>query len=239
MSNNQASIYLNNMLINQHVLEQCRLYQVDKFIGISSVNCYPFDAEAPYSEDNLWGDLPNSDVVGYGMSKRMMILQSQLIRNQFGLNAINLILEGVYGPGDVFSHKKSRVIPANIIKCADALYGNNSEIKVWGSGKQIRDFIYIDDAVNAIIYAIDNYDDELPLNIGSGNHICIKDLINLISKISGFSGKIIWDKNKPSGQEKRFLQVSRAHNLSFKCKMPLDEGLKITIDWYKKNISKN
>ena len=186
---------------------------VKKFIGIGSVNCYPSLLEAPYEEEDLWGGQPHDSVLGYGSSKRNLILQCQMLRSQQKLNATVLIFEGVYGPGDNYSRGRSRVIPANIVRCIDAINSGITEISVWGTGNPIRDFLFVDDASRAIIFSVENSDNINSLNVGSGMPVSIRELLEKIVQVTGFEGKLVWDESKPDGQKIRYLSNRKVLDL--------------------------
>lgn len=233
MRSNPAKIYFHNIIMSTLLLEKARQYKVDKFVGVNTVNCYPENAHMPLREDSLWDGKPEDNVAPYGLAKRMMIFQSEVYRKQHDFNSINLILENTYGPLDNFDLSTSRVIPAVIRKCAEAKKENKNNISIWGTGKATREFLYVEDAAEAIILATERYNKPEPVNIGAGSEISIKDLVRLIANLIGFNGKIIWDTSKPEGQLRRRLDITKAHKeLSFKAKTPLEEGLRKTITWY-------
>jgi len=236
LMSNPGKIYFNNIMINTLLIEKAMRYKVDKFVGINTVNCYPENAEIPTKESYLWEGKPEKNVASYSMAKRMMIFQSEVYSEQYGFNSINPILDNIYGPFDNFDLNTSRVIPALIRKCINAIENDEKEIICWGDGSPTREFLYVEDAAEGILLATEKYNKTYPINLGAGFEISIKDIIKLIINLTGFEGDIIWDTSKPNGQSRRCLDVSRAKKeFGFEAKMPLEEGLKKTITWYKQN----
>jgi GDP-L-fucose synthase len=189
----------------------------------------------PFKEEDLWNGYPEETNAPYGLAKKMMLVQSQAYRQQYGFNSIFLLPVNLYGPGDNFDPESSHVIPALIRKFVDAVEHNKKEVEVWGTGKASREFIYVEDAAEGILLAAEGYDKPEPVNIGAGFEIKIKDLVGLIAELTGFDGEIVWDTTKPDGQPRRCLDVSRAENeFGFKAKTDFREGLKKTIEWYLK-----
>jgi len=207
-----------------------------KFVAIGTICAYPKFAKIPFREEDLWDGYPEETNAPYGLAKKMLLVQAQSYREQYGFNAIYLLPVNLYGPGDNFSVKSSHVIPALIKKCVDAKENKDDHIVVWGTGKATREFLYVDDAAEGIIKAAEKYNKPGPVNIGAGFEISIKDLAEKIVKITGFKGKIVWDKTKPDGQPRRCLDVKKAKKeFGFMAKTKFDEGLKKTISWYIKN----
>jgi GDP-L-fucose synthase len=207
----------------------------EKFVGVNTVNCYPESAEAPMKESSIWEGLPEKNVAAYGLSKRLMLFASDAYRRQYGYNSINPVLDNVYGPFDVFDPGRSRVIPAMIYKCIEAREEDIGEVSFWGSGKPLRSFLYVDDAVRGIMLAAEKYDKSEPVNICSGPGTTIKALASLIARLTGFSGDILWDAAKADGQMRRGLDGSRAkEEFGFTAEVSLEAGLKETISWYEK-----
>jgi len=237
MSSNSFEIFQNNSLMDLLVIRESVSKNVKKFIGVGSVNCYPSLLESPYEEENLWRGQPHDSVLGYGSSKRNLILQCQMLRSQQKLNATVLIFEGVYGPGDNFARGRSRVIPANIVRCIDAINSGDTEISAWGTGNPIRDFLFVNDASRAIIFSIENSDSINSLNVGSGMPVSIRELLEKIVQVTGFKGKLVWDESKPDGQKIRYLSNSKALDLGFQTKTILDEGLHESVNWYLEHLS--
>lgn len=237
LTENSSEILHNNLTMDLLVMRESCIHSVKRFIGVGSVNCYPSTSTSPYSEEDIWDGLPHKSVLGYGISKRMSSLYSKMLRDSGRLNASTLILEGVFGPGDNFEEGISRVIPANISRCIAAKNSGAESITVWGSGKSIRDFLYVDDAARSILFVIDKVDSESILNVSSGSPISIRELIGAIAETSGFEGSIEWDSSKPDGQEVRFLSNQLISNLGFKVEKPLVSALKDTVKWYIGSIS--
>jgi GDP-L-fucose synthase len=207
--------------------------KVKKYVALGTICAYPKFTPIPFKEENLWMGYPEETNAPYGLAKKMQLVQAQAYRQQFGFNAIFLLPVNLYGPGDNFNPKSSHVIPALIKKFVDAGKNNEKEIIVWGTGKASREFLYVDDAADAIMLAAEKYNKEDPVNLGTGFEITIKDLVEKIKKLIGYSGKIVWDKTKPDGQPRRMLDVGRAKKeFGFAAKTSFEKGLKETIEWY-------
>ncbi|MEW6006688.1 MAG: NAD-dependent epimerase/dehydratase family protein, partial [bacterium] len=216
--------------------EYARRNNIKKFVAIGTICAYPKFTPVPFKEENLWNGYPEETNAPYGLAKKMMLVQSQAYRKQYGFNSIFLLPVNLYGEGDNFSPKSSHVIPALIKKCIDAIENKGNEIVVWGTGNPTREFLYVEDCANGILLACEHYNKSEPVNMGSGMEISIKDLVALIAKLTGFKGEIIWDKTKPDGQPKRRLDTTKAEQeFGFKAEMDFEEGLKRTIEWYLKN----
>ena len=229
-----GEFFYDNLIMGAQLMEYGRRYKVDKFVAIGTICCYPKFTPVPFKEDDLWNGYPEETNAPYGLAKKMLLVQSQAYRKQYGFNAIFLMPVNLYGPGDNFDPASSHVIPALIKKCFDAIEENKEEIVVWGTGKASREFLYVDDCAEAIVLATEHYNGPEPVNIGTGFEITIKDLIGLIVKLTGFTGKITWDSTKPDGQPRRMLDTSRAQRVfGFTAKMSFEHGLKKTIDWYR------
>ena len=231
-----GSILYNNNMINTLVIENARKYGVEKFIGVGSVCAYPKFTPVPFKEEDLWNGFPEETNATYGMAKKMMMLQTQAYKEQYGFNGIHLLMVNLYGPGDDFDTRRSHVIPALIKKINCALEKNLDEIEVWGTGIASREFLYVEDAAEGIILAAEKYNNPEPVNLGSGMEITIKELTHKIANQMGFKGKIKWDSTKTDGQPRRCLDVSKAEKgFGFRAKIDFDYGLKRTIEWYKEN----
>lgn len=231
---NPGKFFYDNLIMGVILMEQARLSGVEKFTAIGTICCYPKFTPVPFKEENLWDGYPEETNAPYGLAKKMLLVQSQAYRQQYGFNSIFLMPLNLYGPGDNFDPKSSHVIPALIKKCFDAIDNKEDKIVGWGTGKATRGFLYAEDCAQAIILATERYSKSEPVNIGSDFEISIKDLIKLIAKISGFKGKIEWDTSMPDGQPRRCLDTSRAYKeFGFKAKVNFEQGLKKTIDWYK------
>jgi len=240
-------------MMGVQMMEEGRKLGIEKFVTIGTICSYPKFTPVPFKEEDLWNGYPEETNAPYGLAKKMLIVQSQAYRQQYGFNSINLLQVNLYGPGDNFNPESSHVIPALIKKCIDAmsyelrasaersvasLKGMSYEptITVWGTGKPTREFLYVEDAAEGILMAVEKYNKSEPINLGAGFEISIKDLVNLIIKYTGFKGRIIWDKSKPDGQPRRCLDTTKAEmEFGFKAKTGFEFGLKKTIEWYKKN----
>ena len=230
---NPGKFFYDNAIMGMLLMEQARLYGVKKFIAVGTICAYPKITPVPFKEENLWGGYPEETNAPYGLAKKMMLVQAQAYRQQYGFNAIYLLPVNLYGPGDNIDPSSSHVIPALIKKCVDAKRSGQKEIVVWGDGSATREFLYVDDAAEGIVLAMEKYNDPDPVNIGAGFEISIKELVHLIAKVSGFDGKIVWDTSKPNGQPRRLLDTGRAQQrFGFKATTGFEAGLKKTIEWY-------
>ncbi|MFO8166187.1 MAG: GDP-L-fucose synthase [Desulfatiglandales bacterium] len=232
-----ATLFYENLIMGIQLLHEGHLRDIEKFVAIGTICAYPKYTPVPFKEENLWNGYPEETNAPYGLAKKMMLVQSQAYRRQYSFNSIFLLPVNLYGPGDNFNPRFSHVIPAIIKKCIDATMNNEKEIMVWGTGKATREFLYVEDAADAIILAMESYNKSEPVNIGAGFEISIKELINLIVELTGFNGRIIWDTSKPDGQPRRILDTSMAEKeFGFKAKKDLREGLRQTIEWYKNSF---
>ncbi|MBU4479781.1 MAG: GDP-L-fucose synthase [Candidatus Omnitrophica bacterium] len=266
---NPGKFFYDNLMMGVQMMEAGRQFGIEKFVALGTICAYPKFTPVPFKEENLWNGYPEETNAPYGLAKKMLLVQSQAYRQQYGFNSIFLLPVNLYGPGDNFDPESSHVIPALIKKCVDAERKAQSaernapsalphapcsmpshpcslpsalcsmpspSITVWGTGKPTREFLYVEDAAEAIILAAEKYNKSEPVNIGAGFEISIKDLANLIAKLTGFKGKIIWDKTKPDGQHCRCLDTRKAtKEFGFKAKTPFEEGLRKTIKWYNEN----
>jgi GDP-L-fucose synthase len=231
-----GDVFYNNLMMNTLLMEYARLNGVKKFVGVGTVCSYPKFANTPFKEEDLWSGYPEETNASYGLAKKMMLVQGQAYRQQFNLNVIHLLMINLYGPGDNFNLENSHVIAGLIRKCYEAKIRNSKGIVAWGTGKATREFLYVEDAAEAIILATERYDSPEPVNIGSGIEISIRDLVNLVAEVTGFQGKIRWDTTRPDGQPRRCLDVSKAEQeFGFRAATSLKEGLKKTVEWYIKN----
>ena len=216
------------------LMEAARQEAVETFVAIGTVCAYPKFTPIPFKEEDLWNGYPEETNAPYGLAKKMLLVQSQAYRQQYGFNSIFLLPVNLYGPGDNFDLESSHVIPALIRKFTDAVENNKKEVEVWGTGKASREFLYVGDAAEGILLATERYNKPEPVNIGAGFEIKIKDLVELIAELTGFEGEIKWDTTKPDGQPRRCLEVSRAKKeFGFEAKVDFRDGLKKTIEWYK------
>jgi GDP-L-fucose synthase len=233
---NPGRFFYENAVMGIELMEQARLAGVDKFVAIGTVCAYPKFAPVPFKEVDLWNGYPEETNAPYGLAKKMLLVQGQAYREQYDFNVIHLIPVNLYGPGDNFDPKSSHVIPALIKKCVDARDNGDAHIEVWGTGSASREFLYVDDAAEGIVLAAERYDDPEPVNLGTGQEITIRELVDLIVKLTGFRGEIRWDPTKPDGQPRRALDTTRARkSFGFEAQMPWEEGLQRTIDWFELN----
>jgi len=231
-----GELFYDNLIMGIQVMEQARINNVEKFVALGTICAYPKFTPVPFTEENLWNGYPEETNAPYGLAKKMLLVQSQAYKQQYGFNSIFLLPVNLYGPGDNFDPSSSHVIPALIKKCVDAVENNKDKISVWGTGKASREFLYVEDAAEGIILATEKYNKSEPVNLGAGFEITIKDLVEKIAKLTGFKGRIEWDISKPDGQPRRMLDVSKAKKeFGFAAKTNFDEGLKKTIEWYNKN----
>jgi len=231
---NPGKFFYDNLMMGVQMMEQGRLFEIEKFVAIGTVCAYPKFTPVPFKENDLWNGYPEETNAPYGLAKKMLLVQAQAYRQQYGFNAIYLLPVNLYGPEDNFDPESSHVIPALIKKCVDAMENGEDRIVVWGTGQASREFLYVEDAAEAIVLATEKYDKPEPLNIGAGFEIKIKDLVSLVVELTGFRGEIAWDSTKPDGQPRRRLDVSRAEKeIGFKAKTDFREGLRRTIEWYK------
>jgi len=229
-----GEFFYKNLMMGVQLIEQGRQRGIEKFVAIGTVCAYPKHTPVPFREEDLWGGYPEETNAPYGLAKKMLLVQSQAYRREYGFNSIFLLPVNLYGPGDNFNVQTSHVIPALIKKCVDAIDGGQDYIECWGSGNVSREFVYAADAAEGILLATEKYNSAEPVNIGSGYEIRIRELAEKIAKLTGFDGEIWWDSSKPDGQPRRCLDVSRARErFGFEAKMPFDEGLRATIDWYR------
>lgn len=233
-SEKPAEFFYDNLMMGVQLMHKAWQTGVKKFIAIGTVCAYPKFTPVPFKEDDIWNGYPEETNAPYGLAKKMLLVQSQAYREQYGYNSIFLLPVNLYGPGDNFNLRSSHVIPALIRKCIEAEEKGIKEIEVWGDGSPTREFLYVEDAAEGILLATEFLNESLPVNLGSGREISIKDLAEKIALLSGFSGKLIWNTDKPNGQPRRGLDTTRAvEKFGFKAKMTFDEGLANTIAWYR------
>lgn len=231
-----AEMFYDNMVMSVHLMHEAYREGVEKFVALGTICCYPKYTPVPFKEENLWNGYPEETNAPYGLAKKMLLVQSQSYRQQYGFNSIFLLPVNMYGPGDNFNPASSHVIPALIKKIFEAKRNKEKQVVVWGSGKATREFLYVEDCADAIILATEKYNKSEPINIGAGFEISIKDLVQRIADIIGFKEKIVWDKTKPDGQPRRMLDTTRAKKeFGFEAKTRFNEGLKETIRWYEEN----
>jgi GDP-L-fucose synthase len=233
---NPGKFFYDNMMMGVQLMEQARLCGVEKFTAVGTICAYPKITPVPFKEENLWNGYPEETNAPYGLAKKMLLVQAQAYRQQYGFNAIYLLPVNLYGPRDNFNPDSSHVIPALIKKCVEAKERGDKEIVSWGDGSPTREFLYVEDAARGIVLATERFDGSEPVNLGSGMEISIKDLVTLIARLTGFQGAIVWDKDKPNGQPRRCLDVTRAEAFfGFKANMNFETGLKKSIEWYLAN----
>ncbi len=231
-----AEFFYDNLMMGVQLMHEAWKKGVEKFVAIGTVCAYPKFTPVPFREDDIWNGYPEETNAPYGLAKKMLLVQAQSYRQQYGYNALFLIPVNLYGPRDNFRPESSHVIPALIKKCVEAKEAGAKEVVIWGDGSPTREFIYVEDAAEGIAAATEKYNSSEPVNIGSGNEISIKDLANLIARLTGFDGNLVFDTSKPNGQPRRGLDVSRAEELfGFHAKMSFEEGLRKTIEWYTDN----
>ena len=230
---NPGRFFYENAIMGLELMEQSRLAGVEKFVQIGTVCSYPKFTPVPFHEDDLWNGYPEETNAPYGIAKKMLLVQGQAYRQQYGFDVIHLIPVNLYGPGDNFDPASSHVIPALIKKAVDAREARQPYIEVWGTGSASREFLYVDDAAEGIVLGAERYDSAEPVNLGVGREITIRELVKLIVQLTGFEGDVRWETSKPDGQPRRALDTSRARDLfGFEAKMSFEDGLRRTIDWY-------
>ncbi len=229
-----AEFFYNNLMMGVQLMHEAWLRGVEKFVALGTICAYPKFTPIPFMEENLWDGYPEETNAPYGLAKKMLLVQSQSYRQQYGYNSIFLMPVNLYGPRDNFHRASSHVIPALIRKCLEAIESGADSIEVWGDGSPTREFLYVEDAAEGILLASEKYNSSEPVNLGSGMEISIKDLVELIARLTGFSGQITWDTSKPNGQPRRRLSVERAEReFGFRAQVNFEEGLRRTIDWYR------
>jgi len=231
-----AEFFYDNLMMAVQLFHECWRFGVEKFVAVGTVCAYPKLTPVPFREEDLWDGYPEDTNAPYALAKKMLLVQSQAYREQYGFNSIFLLPANLYGPGDNFDLESSHVIPALIRKCIEAKERRDDHIVVWGTGNPTREFLYVEDAAEGIVLATERYNESYPVNLGTGMEISIKDLVHLIARLTVFSGGIMWDKSKPDGQPRRCLDVTKAERLfGFRAKTPLEDGLRRTVEWYLKN----
>jgi GDP-L-fucose synthase len=235
---NPGRFFFANMAMGLHLIEQARHFGLKKFIQTGTICAYPKFTPTPFKESDLWNGYPEETNAPYGIAKKALLVMCQSYRQQYGLNAIYLLPVNLYGPRDNFDLNSSHVIPALIRKCVEATDKKADKIVAWGTGKVSREFLYVEDCARAIVLSLEKYDSPEPMNIGSGREITIKDLTELVARLSGFTGRIEWDATKPDGQPRRQLDVSRAKSeIGFVAETRFEDGLAKTIEWYRGHAS--
>ncbi len=234
-----AEFFYDNMIMGVELMHQAYKHGVGKFVATGTVCAYPKFTPVPFKEDAIWDGYPEETNAPYGLAKKMMLVQAQTYRQQYGFNAIYLLPVNLYGPRDNFNLQTSHVIPALIRKAVEAGERGDKELPAWGDGSPTREFLYVEDAADGIITAAEKYNGDLPVNLGSGYEISIKDLTEMVAKLTNFQGKIVWQTDKPNGQPRRGLDVSRAKELfNWSAQVSFEEGMRRTIEWFKANRDK-
>jgi len=229
-----GSFFYENMVMGAMLMEHARQAGVEKFVAIGTICAYPKFTPVPFREEDLWSGYPEETNAPYGLAKKMLLVQAQAYRAQYGFNAVYLLPVNLYGPRDSFDPQSSHVIPALIRKFVEAVERSEPVVEVWGTGRATREFLYVDDAAEGIVAAAERYDGAEPVNLGAGFEISIKDLAELIARLTGFGGRLIWNASQPDGQPRRCLDTSRAAAyFGFRATTPFEEGLRRTIDWYR------
>lgn len=237
---NPGKFFYENAIMGITVMEECRRAEVEKLIVLGTICSYPKLSPVPFNEDDLWAGYPEETNAPYGLAKKMLLVQSQGYRQQYGFNSIYLMPVNLYGPGDHFEDDSSHVIPAMIRKFSEAKDKGQESVVLWGDGTPTREFLYVEDAARAIVLAAEKYSSPEPVNLGAGAEISIRELAELISKLVGFEGRIVWDKTKPNGQPRRKLDTRRAlREFDFKASVDFAQGIKLTLDWYLKQRKGN
>ncbi|MEZ4736430.1 MAG: GDP-L-fucose synthase [Caldilineaceae bacterium] len=234
-----AEFFYDNLMMGVQLLHECWAAGVPKFVATGTICAYPKFAPIPFREETLWDGYPEETNAPYGLAKKMMLVQSQAYREQYGYNSIFLLPVNLYGPHDNFDLTTSHVIPALIRKCLEAQASGATQLEAWGDGSPTREFLYVEDAAEGILLAAEHYNSSEPVNLGSSEEISIRDLLQTIARLTGFSGRIVWDTTKPNGQPRRKLDVSRAtEHFGFTAETPFEEGLQRTIAWYRQEMQK-
>ena len=235
---NPGKYFYDNLMMGVQLIEEGRLAGVEKIVATGTICAYPKFTPVPFREDDIWNGYPEETNAPYGLAKKMLLVQAQAYRQQYGTNTIYLLPVNLYGPGDNFRPESSHVIPALVKKCVDAVESGAAAISVWGDGSPSREFLYVEDAARGIVLATAAYNGSEPVNLGSGMEITIHDLVTKIADACDFSGRIEWDRDKPNGQPRRCLDTSRARELfGFEAETDFDEGLRRTVDWYRRHRS--
>jgi GDP-L-fucose synthase len=231
-----ADFFYLNLMMGVQLMHEAWQRGVDKFVAIGTICAYPKYTPLPFKEEDLWNGYPEETNAPYGLAKKMLLVQAQAYRDQYGFNGIYLLPVNLYGPRDNFNLETSHVIPALIRKCLEAQERGEEQVVVWGDGSPTREFLYVEDAAEGILLAAERYNGREPVNLGSGNEISIRRLVELVAELVGFQGKLVWDTSKPNGQPRRALDTNRAWEyFGFRAQMPFEEGLRRTIEWYRES----
>jgi GDP-L-fucose synthase len=231
-----GQFFYDNAIMGLQLLEQARLFGIEKVVVLGTVCAYPKFTPVPFREADLWNGYPEETNAPYGLAKKMLLVQAQAYRQEYGMNVIYLLPVNLYGPDDNFDPETSHVIPALIRKCLEAVEGGQEEVVVWGTGQASREFLYVEDAAEAVVLAAEHYNDPEPVNLGSGLELSIKELVELIAELTGFQGRLVWDTTKPDGQPRRGLDTTRAAQaFGFRARTDFREGLQRTVEWYRQH----
>ena len=234
---NPGRFFYDNLIMGVQLMDEARKRGVEKFVALGTVCSYPRLTPIPFKEENLWNGYPEETNAPYGLAKKMLLVQSQAYRQQYGFNSIFLLPVNLYGPRDNFDVNTSHVIPALIRKCVNAVENGDSQVVLWGTGQATREFLYADDCARAILLAAEHYNSQDAVNVGAGFEISIRDLSRLIAGLTGFRGEFVWDSTKPGGQPRRRLDTTRAtETFGFVAGIPFEEGLRRTIEWYRETF---
>ena len=235
---NPGRYFYENVMMGVPLIHEAMRRKLEKIVVLGTICAYPKHTPVPFLEDDLWNGYPEETNAPYGLAKKMLLVQLQAYRQQYGLNGIYLLPVNLYGPGDNFDPQTSHVIPALIRKCVEARRSGASEITVWGTGVASREFLYALDAVEGILMATELYEGPQPVNLGTGSEITIRELVHRVAQLTGYTGSIVWDASKPDGQPRRRLDTSRARELfGFEARTPFDEGLRETVRWFEEKVS--
>jgi GDP-L-fucose synthase len=233
---NPGRFFYDNLMLGVQLMDEARERNLGKFVAIGTVCSYPKFTPVPFKEEDLWNGYPEETNAPYGLAKKMLLVQSQSYRQQYGLHSIFLLPVNLYGPGDSFDLQSSHVIPALIRKCIEAKESGSRRIHVWGTGTPTREFMHASDCAEGILLAAERYDDPAPVNLGTGREISISDLLTIIMRITGLEAEVVWETDKPDGQPRRCLDVARAENqFGFRARITMEQGIAETADWYLKN----
>jgi GDP-L-fucose synthase len=233
---NPGKFFFDNLMMGVQLMHEAHLRGLEKFVAVGTICAYPKFCPVPFSEDEIWNGYPEETNAPYGLAKKMLLVQSQSYREQYGFNSVVLFPVNLYGPRDNFDLESSHVIPAMIRKLVAAREQGAEEVVLWGDGSPTREFLYVEDAAEGIVAAAERYNSSDPVNLGNGREICIKDLAQRVKKLCGYEGKIVWDTSKPNGQPRRCLDVTRARErFGFEARMPFEQGLEKTVQWYLDN----
>ena len=235
---NPARYFFDNAMMGMQLIEACRAGGVPKLVTVGTTCSYPKHTPVPFSEDALWDGYPDETNAPYGLAKKMLLVQQQAYREQYGMNAIFLLPANLYGPGDNFDPRTSHVIPALMRRFATAVDTRQGQVEVWGTGQASREFLYVEDAARGVLLAAERYDGPEPVNLGNGSEVSIARLVEMLAELTGFDGEIAWDPSRPDGQPRRSLDTSRARErFGFEAEMPLEAGLRATLEWYRQELS--